>query len=84
MFWWRMTISVRMSGFMIRRSICHLEGEGPAAQWERERQLYLEINAPVFNYTNIARYARWVKCNYLVVKIPNEQQKAELERYGYT
>ena len=47
------------------------------------RQLYLEINAPVFNYTNIARYARWVKCNYLVVKIPNEQQKAELERYGY-
>lgn len=46
-------------------------------------QLYLEINAPVFNYTNIARYARWVKCNYLVVKIPNEQQKAELERYGY-
>lgn len=47
------------------------------------RQLYLEINAPVFNYTNIARYARWIRCNYLVVKIPNEQQKKELERYEY-
>lgn len=46
-------------------------------------QLYLEINAPVFNYTNIAKYAQWVQCNYLVVKIPNEQQKKELEAYYY-
>lgn len=47
------------------------------------RQLYFEINAPALNYTNIAKYAEWVKCNYLVVKIPNEQQKTELESYHY-
>ena len=40
--------------------------------------MYFEINAPAFNYANIAKYAEWVKCNYLVVKIPNEQQKEEL------
>ena len=47
------------------------------------RQLYFEINAPAFNYANIAKYAEWVKCNYLVVKIPNEQQKEELEACHY-
>ncbi|MDO5799480.1 MAG: hypothetical protein Q4Q33_10615 [Eubacteriales bacterium] len=47
------------------------------------KQLYLELNAPVFNYSNIGDYAKRVKCNYLVVKIPNEQQKAELENYDY-
>ncbi len=35
------------------------------------------------NYANIAKYAEWVKCNYLVVKIPNEQQKEELEACRY-
>lgn len=43
------------------------------------RQLYFEINAPSFNYTSIAKYAKRNRCNYLVVKIPNEQQKKELE-----
>ena len=47
------------------------------------RQLYFEINEPAFNYANIAKYAEWVKCNYLVVKIPNEQQKEELEACHY-
>ena len=47
------------------------------------RQLYLEINAPVFNYRNIASSGKRLSCNYLVVKIPNEQQKSELELYGY-
>lgn len=47
------------------------------------RQLYFEINAPSFNYTSIAKYAKRNRCNYLVVKIPNEQQKKELEACRY-
>lgn len=46
-------------------------------------RLYLEINAPVFNYRNIAAVGRGTFCNYLVVKIPNEEQKKEMEMYGY-
>ena len=49
----------------------------------RPNRLYLEINAPVFNYPNIAAVGRGTFCNYLVVKIPNEEQKKEMEMYGY-
>ena len=49
----------------------------------KRKQLYLEINAPSFNYSSIGECAKRVKCNYLVVKIPNEQQKGELETYDY-
>ena len=45
--------------------------------------MYFEINAPSFNYTSIAKYAKRNRCNYLVVKIPNEQQKKELEACRY-
>ncbi len=45
--------------------------------------MYLEINAPVFNYTNIGAVGKRIMCNYLVVKIPNEQQKKEIEAQGY-
>lgn len=47
------------------------------------KMLYLEINAPVFNYANIGIAGRKNFCNYLVVKVPNEQQKSELEKYDY-
>lgn len=47
------------------------------------RRLYLEINAPVFNYSNIGSAGKNLKCNYIVVKIPNHQQKKELEAFGY-
>ena len=57
--------------------------EGRGGTGEGVRQLYLEINAPVFNYRNIASSGKRLSCNYLVVKIPNEQQKSELELYGY-
>lgn len=57
------------------------EGRGGAG--EGVRQLYLEINAPVFNYSNIASAGKRLFCNYLVVKIPDKQQKSELELYGY-
>lgn len=47
------------------------------------KRLYLEINAPVFNYKNIASVGKSISCNYLVVKNPNEQQKKEMEHYSY-
>lgn len=50
---------------------------------EGARALYLEINAPVFNYANIGLAGKKNICNYLVVKIPDEQQKKELEQYDY-
>lgn len=65
-------------------SICMMfnrEGRGNAGAGAR--RLYLEINAPVFNYTNIGAVGKRILCNYLVVKIPNEQQKKELENQGY-
>ena len=47
------------------------------------KRLYLEINAPVLNYRNIGAIGRRTFCNYLVVKVPNEEQKKDLEAYGY-
>lgn len=46
-------------------------------------RLYLEINAPVLSYPNIAAVGRRTFCNYLVVKVPNEEQKSDMEKYGY-
>ena len=65
-------------------SICMMfnrEGRGNAGAGAR--RLYLEINAPVFNYTNIGAVGKSIMCNYLVVKIPNEQQKKEIEAQDY-
>lgn len=50
---------------------------------EGSMKLYLELNAPVLNYKNIGAVGNALRCNYLVVKLPNEQQKKELEAYKY-
>lgn len=47
------------------------------------QRLYLEINAPVLNYRMIGAVGKRMFCNYLVVKVPNEEQKKDLEAYGY-
>ena len=48
------------------------------------KRLYEQINAPeVLDYNKVGNYGRRSYCNYLVVKIPNEEQKAQLEVYGY-
>ena len=57
--------------------------EGRGGYGAGSRRLYLEINAPVLNYRNIGAVGRRTFCNYLVVKVPNEEQKKELEMYGY-
>ena len=57
--------------------------EGRGGYGAGPRRLYLEINAPVLNYRNIAAVGRRTFCNYLVVKVPNEEQKKEMEMYGY-
>lgn len=57
--------------------------EGRGGYGAGTRRLYLEINAPVLNYQNIGAVGRSTFCNYLVVKIPNEEQKKQLEAYGY-
>ena len=49
--------------------------EGRGGYGAGPRRLYLEINAPVLNYRNIAAVGRRTFCNYLVVKVPNEEQK---------
>ena len=48
------------------------------------KRLYEQINAPeVLDYNKVGNYGKRSYCNYLVVKIPNEEQKAQLEAYGY-
>lgn len=57
--------------------------EGRGGYGMGPKRLYLEINAPVLNYLNIAAVGKRTYCNYLVVKNPNMDQKKEMERFGY-
>ena len=48
------------------------------------KKLYAQLNAPgELNYKEIARMGQRFWCNYLAVKIPNEEQKAIIEQYDY-
>lgn len=57
--------------------------EGRGNHSTGSQRLYQEINAPVLDYKKVAAIGRRTFCNYLVVKVPNEEQKADMEAYGY-
>lgn len=57
---------------------------GKGAAGKMAKRLYGEINAPgELNYRHLGILGKRKVCNYMVVRIPNEEQKAELEKYEY-
>lgn len=47
------------------------------------KKLYAQLNAPNLDYKELAHIGKRLRCNYLAVKIPNEEQKEMMEQYKY-
>ena len=48
------------------------------------RRLYWEMESPAPDYNKIGKYGSIKECDYLVLKLLNDQQKGELENWNYT
>lgn len=58
-------------------------GAGFGDEGNDRSDLYNEINAQSLNYAVIGECGKKLSCNYLVVKIPDDEQKSELEKSDY-